>query len=149
MLFNMQRFQILSRYTDPNVKQNFSAAYAFAWHESIYPFLNESAKWHKPYEDCFDVQEKQFDELHEFLADRCDSNKLISFYELEDHYRVQRSASNASSWSRMHLVNACKYLFLEGQFDEAFWNHLLENGKCPSEAFSIRRKFNSSNVYFE
>ncbi|WP_163576802.1 hypothetical protein [Halomonas faecis] len=150
MLFSLQRFQILSLFTNPAAERNVTPSYAFAWADNIYPFLNDGAPWHKPYADCFAIQEEQLDELHQFLCDRWDSKKLISFYELEDHYGVSGSARPGPVWSRYGLVAACRYIYLqEFHFDKAFWSALLENGKCPSEAHIISSPYTAEHVYFE
>jgi hypothetical protein len=144
MLFQMQRFQMLSHFVNPHVKRNISDSYAFAWSDKVFPFLDESADWHKPYAEMFNVQEEQLDDLHKLLADHWEQKKPLSFYDLEDHY-VRRSGA---IWDRMKLWSACRYIYLHDHFDNQFWGVLLENGKCPSEAHSITKPFAVTDVYF-
>lgn len=149
MLFRMQRFQILTLFTNPQAERNVTPSYAFAWSESVYPFLNESADWHQPYKALFKIQEEDLEELHDLLCDKWDKKQPISFYELESHYRIHGSSSPGPVWSRSSLWKACRYFYLHRHFDQSFWSALLENGKCPSEAHSIAREFVASDVYFE
>ncbi|EGV33099.1 hypothetical protein ThidrDRAFT_0777 [Thiorhodococcus drewsii AZ1] len=150
MLFMLQRFQILALFTNSATEKNVTPSYAFAWFDSVYPFLSESAPWHKPYADCFKVQEPELEELHSFLCDKWDANQPISFYDLESHYGIHGSSSPGPVWSRHSLRSACRYIYLlENNFDNAFWTALCKNGHCPMEAHSITSEFGPKNIYFE
>jgi hypothetical protein len=88
MLFTLQRFQLLSLFVNPTSIKSITPAYALAWSEGLYPFLDEAAPWHALYEEAFEVREKQLEELHSFLCDRWDASNFITFYDLEAHYGV-------------------------------------------------------------
>jgi hypothetical protein len=142
MLFSLQRFQILALFTNASAKNNVSPSYAFAWAESVYPCLNGSAEWHKPYEECFSVREIQISELHNLLVDRWEKKDPITFYELEKRY--VRDARGA--WDRSKLLSACQYIHLCKQFDSEFWAGMLKD--CPIEAHSIIKDYQVSDVSF-
>lgn len=80
----------------------------------------------------------------EFLLTRLDNawrkKEQISFYHLEDELGVK--SFNSKGWDRGNLIDICRYLYLDGCFDESFWSMLLENGKCPAEALGVASTFN-------
>ncbi|CAM3511019.1 hypothetical protein [Parendozoicomonas haliclonae] len=144
MLFLNQKFNILALKANVNTTATIGADYAYAWSEGVYPLFDEGLDWHKPYGEFFDVTEEMMDELSKLLDDHWMSNKPITFYELEDHYKVRQGTTH---WDRPRLIHACRYMFLCSSFSEAFWATLCENGKCPSEAHSIPREFSSEDIY--
>lgn len=147
MLFNIQKFHLLSLYVSDS-QRNVTDAYAFAWDAGVYPIANEAAPWHKPYGSCFAVGEKQIAQLATFLEERWLAKTPISFYELEDHYGISGSARPGPQWERSTLVSACRYLWLEGWFDQEFWNGMVGHTDCPSESHCIRSAFGPKDVYF-
>jgi hypothetical protein len=96
------------------------------------------------YEECFSVREEQLQELHALLADRWDKKNLITFYELQDHYRIREVNG---PWDRIKLIQACQYIHLCDHFDAEFWSGLLKD--CPAEARSIVAGYGVDDVYFE
>ncbi|EDJ8126326.1 hypothetical protein AH788_13955, partial [Salmonella enterica subsp. enterica serovar Senftenberg] len=48
---------------------------------------------------------------------------------------------SSKGWNRGDLIDICRYLYLDGCYDNEFWSALVENGKCPSEALSLTSKF--------
>jgi len=149
MLFNMQKFQILSLFTSEVATRKVSPAYAYAWAEDLYPIGQHSGPWHEPYEGCFKIGQEQLNELSNFLDDLWTKGKTISFYDLETHYGVHGSAQDGPEWDRMSLVHACRYFHLLDWFDEEFWKGLVGHSDCPSESHSIVREYKASDVYFE
>ena len=91
MLFSLQRFQILALFSNTAAERTVSDTYAYAWLQSVYPLLNESAPWHKPFAGCFAVSGARLGELKAFLYDRWCGKQPITFYELEDHYGIRGS----------------------------------------------------------
>lgn len=144
MLFQNQRFSILSLKVQEAEEQHISDCYGYAWYEKVYPFFHDNNEYHKPYGEFFQVSETMMDELSKFLDDNWVKKQPVSFYDLEDHYHVR---DGATEWDRVALLHACRYMRLNGLFDDGFWSTLCENGKSPSEASSILRKFTASDIY--
>jgi hypothetical protein len=149
MLYTIQRFQILSLVSSSSAQKTVSDSYAYAWSESVYPLLNDSAAWHQAFEECFAVRRELLAELHAFLSERWDQRKPLSFYELEDHYGIRGPRRPGPDWDQARLVRACRYFYLHQQFDSEFWSGLLDGGQHPAEAEVISRKFDADSIYFE
>lgn len=149
MLFNIQRFQILSRFVDTEEGRSFSAAYAFAWDEGVYPISNHGGDWHEPYKGAFRVPESAMDELAEFLDQKWLAKEAITFYQLESNFDPRRRYDGAFPWDRMELAHACKYMKLAGMFGDEFWTTLAGGHDCPMEAHTILRDYTRGDTYFE
>lgn len=149
MLFTLQRFHILALYTNTSSERSVSDSYAYAWSQSVYPFLNHTAYWHQAYETCFGVRQAQLIQLHEFLLGRWRAQSPLTFYDLEDHYGIRGSNRPGILWTQRSLASACRYLYLHGQFDNVFWSAMLDNGQAPVEAEGLTRRFDSDSVFFE
>ena len=148
MLFNLQKFQLLTLFTSESATKNITPAYAYAWDNGVYPYGNEAAPWHDPYKDLFPIGEEQIAELAKFLDDKWLKKEIISFYGLEDHYGIHGTGHPGTVWDRGSLISACHYFFLLGWFDDEFWKGLVGHSDCPSESHSIRREFKPEDVYF-
>ncbi|MGU3528279.1 hypothetical protein [Raoultella planticola] len=141
-LFTQQRMQIMyiGKYHD-----EFSDAYLYAWASSVYPIMSDTdgsvpRRPHESYAPFFITSKEKV----EFLLTRLDNawrkKEQISFYHLEDELGVKSFSSKG--WDRGNLIDICRYLYLDGCFDESFWSMLLENGKCPAEALGVASTFN-------
>jgi hypothetical protein len=148
MLFLNQKFNILKLKTDPNSLKNVTDSYAYAWYNGVYPFFEDSAEWHKPYAEFFNVTEEMMDDLSKHFDDAWTAGNKFSFYDLESHYGISGTSHPGVVWDRMQLVFACRYMYLNDAFDDSMWDALCENMKCPSEAHSIRREFKIDDLYF-
>ncbi|AZE67777.1 hypothetical protein ACAW49_03230 [Pseudomonas sp. Env-44] len=148
MLFNLQKFQLLTLFTSDRTGKNITPAYAYAWDNGVYPIANEGASWHEPYKEQFEIGEEQVSELAKFLENKWLEKEKISFYELEIHYGIRGAARSAYEWERGSLINACRYFYLSDWFDDEFWKGLVGHSDCPSESHSIRREFKPEGVYF-
>lgn len=149
MLFGLQRFQVLALFSNSAAETTVSASYAFAWSHGVYPLLNESAPWHKPFAQCFDVTDEQIANLRDVLQARWASGSALSFYELEDHYGIRGSRRHGPHWTQASLINATRYLYLHQMFDAAFWNAMLGDRQCPQQAEVIVRPFAAGEIRFE
>lgn len=149
MLFNLQRFCILSLFTNSLTERKVSPAYAYAWHEGAYPILHESAIWHQPFEPYFAVRCSEMEELYKYLSECSDHNHPVTFYDLEQRYEKLSDGHPGPVWGRTRLVNACRYFHLWGCFDRAFWETLVSSGGCPMEARTVLDNFEAQDVYFE
>lgn len=146
MLFNLQRFQILSHYASSPESLEASPAYAYAWERGVYPIGHDHASWHEPYSQQFQITEERMSQLGEFLDDLWTNDKTITFYELESHYGVRNSVHSGPSWDRPDLIGACRYLKLLDWFDAEFWTAMVGESNCPTEARSIMRPLGKSEV---
>lgn len=148
MLYNQQKFLILSRFTDESATRSFTPAYAYAWAHDLFPVGSNGAEWHRPYEHCFAIREEKIDSLAQFLDSLNLENKTITFYELEDHYDV-RGSGGEYSWDRMELIHCCRYFRLLEWFGDDFWKGLVGHSNCPSESHSIMNGYDANDVFFE
>lgn len=147
-LFQQMRFSILSTVLDGVDKSPFTDAYLFAWDRGVYPAFDEGADWHIPHADQFKIGEGKVDELAKFLDEKWLAKEPITFYEVESHFDVHGTTHSLGTWDRYELLSVCRYLYLHSHFDDAFWDTLLTNGDCPSEAFSIRSPMDRQSIYF-
>jgi hypothetical protein len=143
MMFNTQRFQILALFSNPHADRNVSPSYAYAWENSVYPFLSDSAKWHQPYKNQFDIKDELLYELEWLLFSWWEEKTPVTFYDLEHHF----GGGNEYIWNRSRLLRACRYICLAEHHNNGLWDALLS--QCPAEAQGINRKFDAGDVYFE
>ena len=146
-LFQIMRFNILNSVKGDFDNSIFSTSYIYAWESSIYPLFNDGASWHKPFGAQFAVSEAEVDELSRILDKSWDKKEKITFYELENRLGVKGNISS-NGWERWKLIRACRYMYLEELFDKEFWATLIKNGDCPTEALSICRPLQQSDIYF-
>lgn len=153
-LFLLQRFQIMALAANSGSECKISDGYAFAWSESIYPFLHENAVWHPLYENCFNVREEELVSLYRLLNKAQKEGKDISYCELERRAQIYTQPSGFSSlgpvWSRKTLIKALRYFYLSyNGLEKSFWSTLLELEECPAEAHNICLPFDKSHICFE
>lgn len=149
MLYSMQKFQIMSLFTNPEAENSISPPYAYAWEKGVFPALDEGAEWHRPFIGMFLVQEEMVKELIEFLEERYKKEIAITFYELEEHYGIKGGSSSGDKWDRFTLTHACRYLCMHKKYDENFWKGMMEFGKSPVETKSVTRMYCPEEVSFE
>jgi antitoxin MazE len=130
----------LTRGTGPKA---ISDAYLYAWSNDVYPIMHENLEWHKPFTAAFSVSPEMMDDLSQLLDESWRKKKPLSFYKLEDHYELRLGQSD---WTRVSLMQACRYMYLEGAFDQEFWTRILRRGDHPLEAGSITREFDRTEV---
>ncbi|HBC7420215.1 TPA: hypothetical protein KEY88_002908 [Serratia marcescens] len=148
-LFIQQRIQIMhiGKHHD-----EFSDAYLYAWESGVYPFMSDTdgsvpRRPHELYAEFFTTSKEKVKFLLKRLDDAWIKKECLTFYDLEDELGVRSFSSNG--WDRCDLINICRYLYLDGCFDNAFWAALIENGKCPSEALSLTSDFDrEADIYF-
>lgn len=140
-LFAQQRIQILhiGKHHD-----EFSDAYLHAWESGVYPLMSDTdgsvpRKPHEFYAQYFTASKEKVEFLLKRLDDAWRKNEGLTFYDLEDELGVRGYSSKG--WNRGDLIDICRYLYLDGCYDNEFWSALVENGKCPSEALSLTSKF--------
>jgi len=128
------RFQILTAAHSETVGHKLSDAYVYAWDQGVFPIAHESADWHKPFSDCFNVSQDMLKNLIQVLDENA-----FTFYELEKYY-------GSSGWDRAQLIGACRYLFLSDEFNFD-WARLLAPMEHPSEAYKIKKSFKLDDIY--
>ena len=115
-------------------KKMISNAYLYAWKRGVFPYLQTHAEFHVPFSDCFAVSKQMIEELVGFL-DKCwVSQKIPSFYELEDRYNVH---AGDGDWDRSQLIDSIRYIFLSNTFADEFWVKFMSGHKHPVEASYI------------
>lgn len=145
MLFLQQKFLILNQFSNEHSKRRVSEEYAFAWDQEIYPILSDGAPWHLLYDEYFSINKERMEYLHDYLCNNWNDESGLTFYEMESHFS---SRGYDATYDRSELISACRYFHIYGTFDKDFWDKLLTNGECPSEAFSIKRDFEIGDIYF-
>lgn len=144
-LFEIMRFQILSAAMRPEMTDKLTDAYVYAWEARVFPLFNEGAEWHHPFASQFVVPAELVSELSTFLDERSATKYFPTFFELEEHYGL---GNGRTPWHRATLVRACRYLRLNGLFDESFWSCLITPKEHPPEAAQITAKFDRArDVY--
>ncbi|ERS15211.1 hypothetical protein [Alloalcanivorax xenomutans] len=146
-LFQQQRIQIMDMAVHHG---EYADHYLYAWYDGIYPFLDDTdgsviRMPHEIYEDFFKIPKHKVEVVFNRLCDAFDNSEGLTFYDLEDEYKVRES----SEWDRMEIRDICRYFYLEGCFDDELWGRLLTPMKHPSEAASIVREFDrEKDIYF-
>ncbi|MEI6848349.1 MAG: hypothetical protein WCK32_10100 [Chlorobiaceae bacterium] len=141
------RFNILSTAINGGENWPLPSAYVYAWESGVYPLFHEHANWHLPFEDQFRISKADVEELSKYIDECWLKKKVVTFYELEQKYDVQGIYGSSSNWERSTLIYACRYMYLADLFDKPFWNSLLQNGECPSEALDVARPMKISDIY--
>jgi hypothetical protein len=141
-LFAIMRFQILTTALSSELGERLTDAYVYAWDARVYPLFNHGPDWHGPFADCFEVSKAMLDELSKYLDEAWRDGKVPSFYQLEERYRIREGGGE---WDRGKLIHACRYMRLQGLFDDAFWKRILEPTNHPTEASMITDKFSRSD----
>jgi len=139
--FLAMKFQILVASLVPYVKESLSDAHVFAWQHEIYPFENKD--WAEPFATHFLVTKQMMVELSEYLDGLWLKKKTTTFYELEDYYELSRGTT---PWDRVKLIDACRYMRLQGLFGDDFWDEVVR--ESPREATSILSIFNREDIHF-
>lgn len=141
-LFAQQRMQVmhLGKHYD-----EFSDAYLHAWESGVYPLMSDSdgsipRRPHELYARYFITPKEKVEFLLKRLDDAWRKQEGLTFYGLEDELGGRSFSSQG--WDRCDLINICRYLYLDGCYDKAFWAALVENGKCPCEALSLNSELN-------
>lgn len=148
-LFIQQRLQVLhiGKHHD-----EFGDAYLYAWESGVYPLMSDTdgsvpRRPHEPYSRFFTISKEKVEFLLKRLSKAWRENAGLTFYDLEDELGV-RSFSDGG-WDRCDLIHICRYFYLDGCFDKIFWEILVENGKCPSEALSLTSELDRDfDIYF-
>lgn len=148
-LFVQQRMQILHI---GKHHEEFSDAYLYAWESGVHPIMSDTdgsvpRRPHEPYAKYFTTSKEKVEFLLTRLDDAWRKKDGLTFYDLEDELGARSFSSKG--WDRCDLLHICRYLYLDGCFDDEFWSSFIENGKCPSEALSLTSNFDrQSDIYF-
>ncbi|GEQ99289.1 hypothetical protein JCM17844_29260 [Iodidimonas gelatinilytica] len=140
--FTMVKLQVLAMSLTKDTKDTISDAYVFAWCNGVYPLYHNNDSWHEPFQSFFDVSKEMIDDLGAYLDEFWTSDTAApTFYDLEKHYDTRHGAT---AWDRWKLIVGCRYMYLNGMFDDNLWNALLTPTNHPSEAKGITRPFKRS-----
>lgn len=130
-MFHQQRLQILHLAAHFD---EFNLDYAYAWSEGIYPVTYDTDdsvldRPHELYSNCFLLNKDDANRVFNYLCDKWDSKSSSVFDEL---------ARDFSQISEHTLIKFCRFLYMNGTFDDDFWNDLIKPGFCPGIASSIK-----------
>ena len=114
-LFKQMRTNILQSAFAGVSHSPFSSAYLFAWYAGIYPQGGEKRPLHEPYQPFFSITTAQLQALTAFLQ-----------HNSQAHFQQVCQAMAGVFHSDQALKDACRYLFLAGEFDSQLWQHLLQ-----------------------
>ena len=148
-LFEIQKFQILSRFVDGGGTGDIDPTYAFAWDEGIYPLRHDGAPWHKPFADVFTTGPELVESTFNRLLTIRESNEQWTFWELEERLGIHGDFRQDGPISRGQLVALCRYFCQCRLFGKPFWNMLTENETGPVESHAITQQFRASDVFFQ
>ncbi|WP_051252704.1 hypothetical protein [Ferrimonas kyonanensis] len=130
----------------------YTDAYLYAWDKCVYPVMQDGddsvpRMQHEHYANQFLITKEKVNDVIQNL-DQCWLDDAVpTFYKLENQYKVRVPGSG---WNRWDLVHICRYLYLNGTFDDEFWSKLLTRGKHHTEVNSTRRKFDrKDNIGFQ
>lgn len=121
-LFQIARFSLLSKAASHEARSDVPAAYVYAWHVGIYPWLHEDVRFHHPFREQFQVTPEMGSQLVTFLQGRWYMRDPLLFSEVEDHF----VRGEGGPWNRAVLIRSCRYIFLRELFDRHFWGSLLK-----------------------
>ena len=144
-IFNLQRFLILQTKLNPQTSHLIDDDYAYAWYAGVYPFFSER-DLHEDLAGFFRITKEQMNTITKYLDDEWLNGNRYNFYELEDHFGC-RSPYPVENIDRLVLLEATRYMYLRGGFDNEFWEKLVEPMKHPAEASRIVRDFDINDIY--
>lgn len=143
--FELARLQIKAIALTPGAGNRISDGYLYAWDRGVYPIFH-SDELIKPFAAYFPVSKEALSKLLRFLDEQMLKDRLYTFYQLEDYFRIRHGDSE---WDRSTLIGAFRYMFLTKNFERKFWDTLLTPMEHPSEARSIIGKFDrDEDIYF-
>ena len=143
-IYNLQRFSILQTKLNPATSELIPNSYAYAWFANIYPCLHDS-DIHHDLKECFATKEKQVKLIAEIADKNWLNKKNLTYYEYEKLFREDDKYENYNI-SRVELLPAFRYFYLEGIFDGDFWRKLLEESEYPIEAGCITNEFSQTDL---
>lgn len=141
-LFAQQRTQIIHIWaTTPEL---LSAPYAYAWSHGVYPLFQDGDssvpdRPHTNFAEQFTVSADLVDQVTKFLDEKWQEGAVPTFYQLESMFGGK---SNRSA-----LMSICRYAYLSDLFDDTAWNALLTPTEHPTEARSIIKVFDDSEIH--
>lgn len=110
----------------------------------IYPIFHDGDysvpdRPHENFKEYFIVSADFVNQVLVYLDELWLANNSPTFYELESHFggKDKRSA----------LLGICRYLYLDGRFDDKLWDALLTQMKHPTEARFITSDIDEADLY--
>jgi hypothetical protein len=139
--FSIQRYLILSTKLNPQITDQISDAYAYAWYSGVYPIFDNSL-WHEPVKDFFELSEERCLRVVTFLDEEDLKKVYHTFYDI---LRCIKATEKDWNVNNMDLVRILRYVFLSKRFNDVFWAKVLEPCEHPVEAACINKNFDLSN----
>lgn len=150
-LADLRSRQIVLTKFNSETKDFYDDSYVFAIANSVYPIYHEEKyfetdperiKENLPYYDTYKIPESVVTELVEFLDKKWSEKEPVTFYQLEGIYRNSWQGENL----RPDLIRCLRYFFLNGGFDEEFWDTILTPMEYPTEASRITKQFDKNEL---
>jgi hypothetical protein len=143
-LYSLQKFMVLQTKLNPQTTNLLPDSYVYAWYVDLYPFLDD-CEWHTNLKDFFSIKESKIDPIWDYLIKEWELKRNHTFYDLENYFGVEHQRNEIS---RSDLIHILRYAYLLKNFNDNFWQKLLEPMKYPSEASIITYDFDVSQLYF-
>lgn len=151
-LADLRMRQILHTKFHPETKDLYPDAYAYAVAHSLYPLFHEQIGSTdspatileiNPFYATYRVDRDQVARIHAVLDTRAAAEQGVTFRELEAEFELGLGPWRDASL-RVVLINACRYFYLHGLWEDAFWERLAAD--APPEARGITRELDRFEV---
>lgn len=128
-LYEQKKLIILQSYKNIGDKTGFSESYIYAIEKDIFPFFHlDISEDIEIYRNFYKIKEERVREIVLFISDYWNTQKTISFYELEKQFGGKEQA-------RWDLIEVLNYCFLDNRFvSRGFIQGLLKESEYPMEA---------------
>lgn len=152
-LADVRMRQILHTKFHPETRDLYPDAYAYAIAHSVYPLFHEQVDPMdspatileiNPFYATYRVDIDQVEAIHRRLAERADAGETTTFRELEQGFGSEGIGPWRDASLRVVLINVCRYFYLQGRWNDAFWEALVSDG--PPESEAITRELNRFEV---
>ncbi|GLQ20911.1 hypothetical protein ACFFUB_07860 [Algimonas porphyrae] len=125
-LYQLTRLQVMTA-SDPTVFGTNHQAYIYGWQNGVYPALNDTMNFHKPFAAIFDVSAEQTLAVSSYIQNKKLAGITIAFGDLENHFCQKKDGDAMQPLSRGHLIATCRYLKLTTIFPAIHWTRLVED----------------------
>ncbi|MBR3981333.1 MAG: hypothetical protein IKJ98_09250 [Bacteroidales bacterium] len=126
-LYYVRKKQILQSYHSEYGGRVYSESYVFAVKNDCYPYFHIEED-DEIYSNFYTIKQEFIETVVDYIQKEWLNKRYHTFYELESKYGHE---------NRRNLIILLRYIFLDERFDKTFWDKLIENEKCPIEAFRI------------
>ncbi len=140
-LFELARFNVVCAALTPGPAERLDDAYVYAWSRGIFPLFHEGWDLHKPFAARFGIDAAHVTDLMGFLDVGWSTGAPPTLGDLERRY----DARAGGVWSRDRLLDALRYAFLAGRFDEPFFDAICHPGGRSREVGAVFLRLDRPN----